>query len=232
MIIHVVIDVPLPLVPLTPACSLTPPCSPHSPCPHTPLIPLTPPSPHSPLFPSLPLSSHSPLFPSLPLSSHSPLFPSLPLVPLTPPVLSLPLVPLTPPSPHSPLFLSLPLFPSLPLLLTPPCSPHSPFSSLPLVPLHSLPPPLSQFGETALHWAAYRGHIAIMHSLLKHGANVNIRDNVVSSNLKTAGYDLRITRQALKGVEVWEGGIMGLIRTAWVQTIYQDTVQGCWCGFQ
>lgn len=34
------------------------------------------------------------------------------------------------------------------------------------------------FGETALHWAAYRGHIAIINFLLKHGANVNIRDNL------------------------------------------------------
>eukprot|EP00731_Ephydatia_muelleri_P005259 Em0002g1435a len=46
------------------------------------------------------------------------------------------------------------------------------------------------FGETALHWAAYRGHIAIMHSLLKHRANVNIRDNVsYRTPLHLASYD-------------------------------------------
>ncbi len=35
-------------------------------------------------------------------------------------------------------------------------------------------------GRTALHEAASNGHLAVVHVLLAHGANVNITDNVSS----------------------------------------------------
>ena len=38
-------------------------------------------------------------------------------------------------------------------------------------------------GQTALHWAAMKGHVEILQMLLHHGGKVNCRDKVRASGI-------------------------------------------------
>jgi ankyrin repeat protein len=44
-------------------------------------------------------------------------------------------------------------------------------------------------GTTALHWAAYRGHDAIVHTLCEHGARINAISVALQTPLHLAWFD-------------------------------------------